>query len=157
LDRNFKKTWSSVKSIVNIKIYYFIWNDQFINLSTLSNKLLCNKFSKPAAYYWINYLVLSAKPNKSSLFFFIFKFLEENELQMFRRKLFQLIIPNKVLLFKWKIAENSLCNFCKADEDYSHCFITCAFIKECVTKFQNLMKGFGIEAKITFKHIVLQY
>jgi hypothetical protein len=31
------KTESSVKSIVNIKKDYFIWNNQFINLSTLSN------------------------------------------------------------------------------------------------------------------------
>ena len=46
------KTDSSVKGIVNIKKDYFIWNDQFIYLSTLSNKLLYNKlvnvkFSKP--------------------------------------------------------------------------------------------------------------
>jgi hypothetical protein len=37
------KTESSVKSIVNIKKDYFIWNNQFVNLSTLSNKLLYNK------------------------------------------------------------------------------------------------------------------
>ena len=54
------KTESSVKSIVNINKDYFIWNDQFINLSTLSNKLLYNnlvnvKFSKPIdTHYWIN-------------------------------------------------------------------------------------------------------
>ena len=65
------KTESSVKSIVNIKKDYFIWNDQFINLSTFSNKLLFNKlvnvkFSRPiGTYYWINYLVLSEKPNTS--------------------------------------------------------------------------------------------
>jgi hypothetical protein len=90
------KTESSVKSIVNIKKDYFIWNDQFINLSTLSNKLLYNKLvnvklSKPiSTHYWINYLVLSEKPITSSLFFFIFKFLEENKLEMFRWKLFHL-------------------------------------------------------------------
>ena len=50
---------------------------------------------------------------------------EENKLKMFRWKLFHFIIPNKVLLFKWKIVGNSLCNFCKLDEDYSHYFITC--------------------------------
>ena len=54
------KTESSVKSIVNIKKYYVIWNNQFINLSTLSNKLLYNKlvnvkFSNPiGTHYWIN-------------------------------------------------------------------------------------------------------
>jgi hypothetical protein len=50
-----------------------------------------------------------------------------------------------------------LCNFCKLDEDYSHYFITCASLKEFSTKFQNLIKGFGIETKITLKHIVLGY
>ena len=71
--------------------------------------------------------MLSEKSNTSSLYFFIFKFLEENKLKMFRWKLFHFIIPNKVLLSKWRIVGNSLCNFCKLDEDYSHYFITCTF------------------------------
>ena len=67
LEKAFPKNWidilkteSSVKSIVNIKKDYFIWNNQFINLSTLSNKLLYNKlvnvkFSNPTGtHYWIN-------------------------------------------------------------------------------------------------------
>ena len=85
--------------------------------------------------------MLSEKPNTSSLYFFIFKFLEENKFKMFR----------------WKLVGNSLCNFCKLNEDYSHYFITCTFLKEFWTKFQNLMKGLGIETKITLKHIVLGY
>ena len=40
---------------------------------------------------------------------------------------------------------------------YSHYFITSAFLKEFWTKCQNLMKGYGIETKITLKHIVLGY
>ena len=67
------------------------------------------------------------------------------------------IWPTRTKNFKWKIVGNSLCNFCKLDEDYSHYFITCAFLKEFWTKFQNLMKGLGIETKITLKHIVLGY
>ena len=116
------------------------------------------KFSNPiGTHYWINYLVLSEKPNSSSLYFFIFKFLEENKLKMFRWKLFHFIIPNKVLISKWKIVGNSLCNFCKLDEDYSHYFITCTFLKEFWTTFQNLMKGLSIKNKFTLKHIVLGY
>ena len=76
---------------------------------------------------------------------------------MFRWKLLHFIIPNKILLFKWKIVGNSLCNFCKLDEDYSHYVITCAFLKEFWTKFKNLVKGLCIETKITLKHIVLWY
>jgi hypothetical protein len=70
---------------------------------------------------------------------------------MFRWKLFHFIILNKVLLSKWKIVGNRLCNFCKLDEDYSHYFITCTFLKEFWTK------KFCIEDKITLKHIVLGY
>ena len=74
---------------------------------------------------------------------------------MFRWKLFHFIIPNKVLLSKWIIVGNSLCNFCKLDEYYSHYFITCTFLKEFWTQFQNLKKGLGIGNTITLKHIVL--
>ena len=70
---------------------------------------------------------------------------------------FHFIIPNKVLLSKWKIVGNSLCNFCKLDEDYSHYCITCTFLKEFWTKFQNLMKGLGIENTISVNHVVLGY
>jgi hypothetical protein len=59
---------------------------------------------------------------------------------MFKWKLFHFIIPNKGLLFKWKIVGNSLCKFCKLDEDYSHYFITCAFLKVFWTEFNE---GFG--------------
>ena len=98
------------------------------------------KFSNPiGTHFWINYLVLSEKPNTSSLYFFIFKFLDENKLKMFKWKLFHFIIPNTVLLSKRKIVGNSLCNFCKLNEDYSHYFITCTF------------------RKLTLNHIVLGY
>ena len=66
------------------------------------------------------------------------------------------IWPTRTKNFKWKIVGNSLCNFCKLDEDYSHYFITCAFLNEFWTTFQNLMKGLDIETKITSKHIVLE-
>jgi hypothetical protein len=64
-----------------------------------------------------------------------------NKLKMFRWKPFYFIIPNKVLLSKWKIVRNSLCNFCKLNEDYSHYFITCIFLKEFWTyliPFENI-------------------
>jgi hypothetical protein len=66
--------------------------------------------------------------------FFIFKFLEENKLKMFRLKLFHFIIPNKILLFKWKIVGNSLCNFCKLNVCLS---------KRVLDKISEFNKGFG--------------
>ena len=78
------KTESSVKINVNFKKDYFIWSNQFINLTTLPNYLVYNKL--------VN---------------------EENKLKLFRWKLLHFIISNKVFLFKWKIVGNSLCNLCK--------------------------------------------
>jgi hypothetical protein len=59
---------------------------------------------------------------------------------MFDGRIFQhlLSVFLRIPTVKWKIVENSLCNFCKLDEDYSHCVITCTFLKEFWTKFQNL-------------------
>jgi hypothetical protein len=105
----------------------------------------CNQTTQPCTYH--------KAPLLSQLLFINLL----SSLKMFWWKLFLFIIPNKVLLFKWKIVGNSLCNFSKLDEAYSHYCITCAFLKEFWTKFQNSMKDLGIEAKITLKHIVLEY
>jgi hypothetical protein len=46
------------------------------------------------------------------LYQFIFSYLEENKLKIFRWKLIQYIIPTKKILFQWKIVNNDRCNFC---------------------------------------------
>ena len=49
---------------------------------------------------------------------FIFHYLEENKLKISRWKLQQyILIPTKKLLMKWRIANNSQCNFCGQDEN----------------------------------------
>jgi hypothetical protein len=53
---------------------------------------------------WLMYLSINEKPNMSQLYSFIFPFLEENKLKIFRWKLLQYIIPTKKLLMKWRIA-----------------------------------------------------
>ena len=63
------------------------------------------------------YLSINEKPNMSQLYSFIFHYLEESKLKIFRWKLLQYIIPTKKLLMKWRIAINCQCNFCGQDEE----------------------------------------
>jgi hypothetical protein len=113
---------------VNFQKDKLIVNGKCIDPSQLSNKYFYNeyinvKFLKPIGINtWLRYLSINEKPNTSQLYSFIFHYLEENKLKIFRWKLLQYIIPTKKLLMKWRIAINSQCNFCGQDEDYLHYF-----------------------------------
>jgi hypothetical protein len=126
----------SIKSVVNFQKDKFIVNGKCIDPSQLSNKYFDNeyinvKFLKPIGINtWFMYLSINEKPNMSRLYSLIFHYLEENKLKLFRWKLLQYTIPTKKLLMKWRIANNSQCNFCGQDEDYLHYFISCPYLKE---------------------------
>ena len=130
--------------------------------SQLSNKYFYNeyinvKFLKPIGINtWLMYLSINEKPNMSQLYSFIFHYLEENKLNIFRWKLLQYIIPTQKLLMKWRIAINSQCNLCGQDEDYLHYVMSCPYMKECWVKIQILKKS-NIENFVTLKHIVFGY
>ena len=96
----------------------------------------CNQTTQPCTYH------------KAPLLFQLLFINLLSSLKMFWWKLFHFIIPNKVLLFKWKIVGNSLCNFSKLDEAYSHYCITCAFLKEFWTEFNE---GFGYRSQNYFE------
>ena len=64
----------------------------------------------------------------------------------------------RFILMKWKIANNSQCNFCGQDEDYYlHYFISCPYLKEFWVKIQQILKKSNIENFVTLKHIVFGY
>jgi hypothetical protein len=101
----------------------------------------------------LRYLSINEKPNMSQLYSFIFHYLEENKLKIFRWKLLQYIIPTKKLLMKWRIAINIQCNFCGQDEDYLHYFMSFPYLKEFWVKIQQILKKSNIENFVTLKHI----
>lgn len=61
---------------------------------------------------------------------------------------FYKILPNKILLHKWKISDDNLCNVCKVSEDYNHNFIECRYFDNFRQLIQDLFKHFGIENNI---------
>ena len=95
---------NSIKSVVNFQKDKFIVNGKCIDPSQLSNKYLYNEYINVKCFKpigintWLRYLSINEKPNMSQLYSFIFHYLEENKLNIFRWKLLQYIIPTKKLL-----------------------------------------------------------
>jgi hypothetical protein len=84
--------------------------------------------------FQLNTYLQKELPKCETVCYFIFNYLSENKLKVFRWKLLHFIIPTKKLLLKWKIMKNSLCNLCNLVEDYSHYFRK---IKELLKKKWN--------------------
>jgi hypothetical protein len=78
--------------VVNFQKETFIVNGKCIDPSQLSNKYFYNeyvnaKFWKPIGIdTWLMYLTRNEKPNVSKFYSFIFHYLEENKLNIFRWK-----------------------------------------------------------------------
>jgi hypothetical protein len=89
---------------------------------------------------WSRHLNLDEKPDMSQIYSFIFYFLQENKLKIFRWKLIQFIIPTKKLLTVWRLSNCSLCNFCQIQEDYVHLFMPCKYLSHFWKKVTELFK-----------------
>lgn len=163
---NIIKMECSYKTKINInpKINLQIKNTK-INAST-SNKeiyeLLRGKFNgeKPLGFMvWEKRL-----PNMNhshllqSTCQFIFEYLEDNRLKMFRYKLIHYILPCGDQLYKWKISSSDLCPVCNVKDDYEHFFISCKLNKCFLNKINNLLKFLHINNQIlTLKNAVVGY
>ena len=89
---------------------------------------------------------------------FIFKKLEDNRYKVFKWKLYNKIIPSKVMLCKWKIEENNMCNVCNIVEDYEHYFIGCTYFDAFWQKIIDSLKEMYYMINIKrLQYIVMGY
>ena len=108
----------------------------------LYNSLPFNKIeSSIGVDKWVKILDIQKKTFMKSLYQFIFSYLEENKLKIFRWKLIQCIFPTTTILFQWTIVNNNRSNFCGNEEDYLHYFITYSFFKTFWEKIYNLFNS----------------
>ena len=56
---------------------------------------------------------------------FVFNHIQENDEKIYRWKLLHCILPNKILLQRWKITNNDQCVLCHKEDNYLHYFIEC--------------------------------
>ena len=82
---------------------------------------------------------------------FIFTYLKDNRLKIFKWKLLHHILPCKQLLFQWKIKEDSKCDLCNVTEDYKHFFLECRYFKTFWEKIKILLN------KVKIGHHILNY
>ena len=96
--------------------------------------------------------------NIRQMLIFISDNLRENKLKIFRWKILHFILPNKKLLYQWKITDTQLCNFCNVEENYSHFFIECKFLEPYWKDIKSLLEHFRIGSHIiSLKNLVLGY
>ena len=89
---------------------------------------------------------------------FIFNHIKENRYKMFRWKLIQKILPNDLLLCKWKIKPNPFCYFCGQEDNYEHFFLKCSFNKKFLNEIKSLMKKLGYNKDmLSMKNIAIGY
>jgi hypothetical protein len=80
-----------------------------MDINIFTNKLFCNSMIKGKAINpfrfnnWSRHFNLDEKPDLSRIYSFIFYFLQENKLKIFRWKLIQYIIPTTKLLTVWRL------------------------------------------------------
>ena len=106
---------------------------------------------------WIKQLHLKDNRIITDTYFFVFNYIHENKIKIFRWKLLQYIIPTRQLLYKWKIAESNLCNICNVEEDYNHLFISCNYLKQFWDQIKKLLKTIHFDFNITLVHLVIGY
>ena len=152
----------SIKSFVNTRRDKFRFDGKYADFSLLDNKCYYNIIvSKKlemsiGVQRWLREL---SEENTSfkHLFIFIFSILEDNRLKMYKWKLSQYILPNKKLLFQWKLSNDNLCNFCKQEENYEHFFISCKYLSDFWRKIYQILEKSGIKNTVTFKPLVIGY
>jgi hypothetical protein len=114
--------------------------------------LLNEKFTKPIGFNTWNTYLQKELPKCETVCYFIFNYLSENKLKVFRWKLLHFIIPTKRLLLKWKIMKNSLCNLCSIVTT-----IGLVFFQRFLGQKKRIVKKSGIENDITLYHLVFGY
>lgn len=154
---------SSIKSIVNIPRQKLIWKGNYIEASNFSTNILyksiCKDKTEPSigVSKWMRILQINENLSINQLYVFMFHYLEENKLKIYRWKLLQFILPTKQLLFKWKQTNDNLCNVCNEEEDYNHFFISCRFLEKFWKSIHELMIKSNLNFRVSLKQLVFGY
>ena len=95
---------------------------------------------------WKNELRISKEEAFKFAFLFIKNNIIENDERVFRWKLLHKILPQGILLKRWKIINSDKCVKCGVTEDYNHYFITCPELSifwEILNRFFEEFEQFG--------------
>ena len=141
------KSQASIKSRVStsldIRIISGKHTENFVNFKSKDFYQIINSDCTdypPGFSKWCNTLKIIEKNRFKNILHFIFHYLKENKLKIFRWKLLHFILPCKQLLFRWHITANDKCNVCNITEDYEHLFVNCQYLTTFWSKIKNLLQ-----------------
>ncbi|MCU7801486.1 MAG: zinc-binding domain-containing protein, partial [gamma proteobacterium symbiont of Lucinoma myriamae] len=128
----------------NKSIYTYLNEKQYVK--PITENLWKSKFQlADSPNYW--------KKNYQAMFN-----LPTNDIKQFRFKLINAILPCKENLFKWRIADEPLCEVCKIQENYEHMFITCPVVAELWQQLNNSFKKCNFTQPMNeLQHLILGY
>ena len=82
----------------------------------------------------------------------------DNQERIFRWKLLHHILPNGILLHKWKIVTSPNCVKCNTEENYLHYFVLCKELETLWTLVRQFFSTIGYNTEMkSLENIVLGY
>jgi hypothetical protein len=112
-------------------------------MSTLCNQtiywhLLENITKQPTAIdNWISEFPFLNDKDFENFFQLPHAIVKDTKLQTFQYKILNQIIPCKARLFKWKMTDDYICQYCNEYDDHTHFFYTCYMSKEFWDQITN--------------------
>jgi hypothetical protein len=138
-----KKLYSNRKMYRSVTTVQQVFYNEYINVKML--KLI-------GINTWLMYLSINEKPSMSKLYSFIFHYLEENKLKIFRWKLLQYIIPAKKQPLKWIIGKNTQCNFMWSRWRLSTLLYYLFLSERILGEKTKILTNINIENVVSLKH-----
>ena len=80
-----------------------------------------------------------------------------SNIKIYKWKLLNNILPNKILLNRWGIYNTNVCSFCNVIENYEHYFITCAYLATFWDRITEAFMKIGFTNMKKLEYIVLGY
>jgi hypothetical protein len=60
-------------------------------------------------------------------------------------------------MFEWKISTDSLCNVCKVEEHYDHCFMSCKYLDMFWNTINKMFEKKKLKTMLRLQHLVFGY
>ena len=120
----------------------YVGNTSYV-MSTLCNQtiywhLLENITKQPTAIdNWISEFPFLNDKDFENFFQLPHAIVKDTKLQTFQYKILNQIIPCKARLFKWKMTDDYICQYCNEYDDHTHFFYTCYMSKEFWDQITN--------------------
>ena len=137
---------------LNIPIKMKLKSGKEVKLNRISNKLVYQElineqYEEPANLRFWTREYNTSRQTLTHTFHFIFRELEDNKMKMFRWKLLYKILPNRELLYKWKLADSPRCMVCNEIENYEHYF-KCRYFENFIQFTKDVFQTLGITKNI---------